>query len=346
MTQPPHTHTAPAAGRLCYISRRYRDRRTAGNKAKSDYEDILASAGAVNLGLPRSYGGGALLTFARNLAGVALAIWRMRRGDTLVLQYPVKKYFALLCRAARRKGVRTVALVHDLGAWRRSKLTPEQESRRLGLADTVAATNPAMARLLSDQGVRSRIISLGLHDYLSGAQPPAELPEGVRITDVAYAGSLNTRKNSFLKHLAALEGVNVVLYGRADSTDAPGLRTEGFVEPDAFIAGARAAWGLVWDGDSLDGCTGAWGDYLRVNTPHKSAFYLRAGLPLIVWSRSALAPIVRERGLGIVVDSLRRLPEAIAATDAETYRHMRHAALDAGSRAARGANLLAMLQKI
>ena len=116
--------------------------------------------------------------------------------------------------------------------------------------------------------------------------------------------------------------------------------------PDDFIAGAEGAWGLVWDGDSLDGCTGDWGGYLRVNTPHKSAFYLRAGLPLIVWSRSAIAPIVRERGLGLCVESLRDLPQALAAVTPEQYAAMRSAALAAGAEAAAGANLRALLARL
>ena len=41
--------------RLCYISRCYRNAGSAGSKAKSDYEIILRSMDAVNLGLPTSF---------------------------------------------------------------------------------------------------------------------------------------------------------------------------------------------------------------------------------------------------------------------------------------------------
>ena len=328
--------------RLCYISRAYRDRTTAGNKAKSDYEDILAGAGAVNLGLRRTYGGGAAATFLRNLAGVARFALRVRPADTIVLQYPVKKYFSLLCRLARMRGARTVALVHDLGSCRRRKLTVEQEIRRLGRADVVAATNPVMASWLVEQGMPAeRIEALGLHDYLSAAVPPATPASDLRT--VAYAGSLNLRKNAFLLKMAEVEGVRVELYGSLRDYRPEHICEHGFVEPDEFIAGAAGAWGLVWDGDSLDACTGDWGGYLRLNTPHKSAFYLRAGLPLIVWSRSALAPIVREQGLGLCVDSLRELPALLASVSAARYASLRAAALRAGFAASRGANLRALL---
>ena len=331
--------------RLCYISRAYRDRTTAGNKAKSDYEDILAGAGAVNLGLRRTYGGGAAATFLRNLAGVALFALRVRPADTIVLQYPVKKYFSLLCRLARMRGARTVALVHDLGSCRRRKLTVEQEMRRLGRADVVAATNPVMASWLVEQGLPAeRIEALGLHDYLSAAVPPAAPASDLRT--VAYAGSLNLRKNAFLLKMAEVDGVRVELYGSLRDYRPEHICEHGFVEPDEFIAGAAGAWGLVWDGDSLDACTGDWGGYLRLNTPHKSAFYLRAGLPLIVWSRSALAPIVREQGLGLCVDSLRELPALLASVSAARYASLRAAALRAGFAASRGANLRALLARL
>lgn len=339
-------------GRLCYISRSYKDCRTAGNKAKSDYEDIMAAAGGVNLGLRRSYGRGAIATFARNLAGVVRFGMCVRKGDTVVLQYPVKKYFSLLCRLARLRGARTVALVHDLGSCRRRKLTVAQEMRRLGRADVVAATNGVMARWLEEQGMDAgRLEALGLHDYLCDARPAAESAGGRPKMSVAYAGSLNMRKNSFLLRMAEIgAGLRVELYGslkdyRPADGAATHIREHGFVEPEAFIAGAEGAWGLVWDGDSLDGCTGDWGEYLRLNTPHKSAFYLRAGLPLIVWSKAAIAPIVRERGLGLCVDSLRELPEAIGRVSAQEYERMRAAALAAGEEAAAGANLLGLLDR-
>ncbi len=97
--------------RLCYISRRYPDRLSAGNKAKSDYEDILASMGAVNLGLSRSYGRGKIATFFINLAGVVRMSLTVRAEDVLLLQYPVKKYFSLICRIARLRGAITVAFI-------------------------------------------------------------------------------------------------------------------------------------------------------------------------------------------------------------------------------------------
>ena len=182
-------------GRLCYLSRAYRNETSAGNKAKSDYEDILAAHGAVNLGLRRSYGGGKARIFLRNLVGVARFALGVRRGDTVVLQYPVKKYFRLLCTVARLRGARTVALIHDLGSWRRRALTVPQELKRLDHAEIVAATNETMAGWLVEKCFpEGKMCALGLHDYLSEARPTAKDPQD--LTAVTYAGSLNLRKLS------------------------------------------------------------------------------------------------------------------------------------------------------
>lgn len=338
--------------RLCYISRRYRDRLTAGNKAKSDYEDIAVSLGAVNLGLPRSYGGGKIRTFFENLAGVVRFAFKVRRGDKVFLQYPVKKYFTFICRVARMRGAVTVALIHDLGSCRRRKLTVEQEIRRLNHADTVIATNQVMERWLTDHGLTSAHDALGLHDYLSDAEPAA-LPQDDPMS-ITYAGSLGMRKNAFMLKLGEEgTGVTLHLYGSLDAyratesgRDAKGITEHGFTPADSFIESAQGRYGLVWDGDSIDECRGPWGEYLKLNTPHKSSFYLRAGLPLIVWEQSAIASIVRERGLGITVASLRELHGKLAEITSEQYGVMRSRVLRTASEIASGANLRAVLSRV
>ncbi|MCM1484030.1 MAG: galactofuranosyltransferase [Muribaculaceae bacterium] len=339
----------PPARRLCYISRRYKDRTSAGNKAKSDYEDILASMGAVNIGHPRTYGGGKLRTFAANLTGVLRACLRMRPSDVIVLQYPVKKYFTLICRIARLRGARTVALIHDLGSCRRRRLTLEQEISRLGHAHTVIATNPTMESWLLSHGLATRHTALGLHDYLSDAQP-APRGEYTPPYSVAYAGSLNMRKNSFLLHMHK-EGIDTPLHlygtlGHGYAPAAPLITEHGFTPPDTFIAHAQGHFGLVWDGSSLDECTGSFGEYLRLNTPHKSSFYLRAGLPLIVWSRSALAPIVTELGIGLTIDTLRDLPALLSSVSPDRYAAMRRSVEAAAAAIASGQWLRSALGRI
>ena len=107
--------------RLCFISRNYRGTSSAGNKAKTDYEQILRDLGATNLGLETTFSTSQVVSFVRNLMGIIHMSSKVQKGDIIVLQYPVKKYFSLICRIAHRRGAKTIALIHDLGCMRRKK---------------------------------------------------------------------------------------------------------------------------------------------------------------------------------------------------------------------------------
>ena len=79
-------------------------------------------------------------------------------------------------------------------------------------------------------------------------------------------------------------------------------------------------FGLVWDGESLDECSGIYGKYLLYNNPHKLSLYLSSGKPVIVWKQSALAPFVEENGLGVAVGSLAELENLDLRANYESYK--------------------------
>ena len=316
--------------RLCYISRNYRGTGSAGNKAKTDNEDTLAAAGATNLGLRRSFHRNKVVTFFLDLAGVLRFVFAVREGDVVLLQYPVKKYFSFLCRVARSRKAQSVALIHDLGSFRRRKLSVEQEIGRLMKADYVIASNDVMRQWLLDRGYQHPVGALGLFDYHSTAarlSPAAHrAPSAARLV---YAGGLAMRKNAFLLRLAEEEQLpyELHIYGNRDGL--PGLKDNArmvfhpFTPADEFIGSVDADFGLVWDGDSTDTCTGAFGEYLRYNSPHKASFYLRAGLPIVVWRQAAIATIVEREGIGLCIDSLDELSASLRALQPAQYEAMR-----------------------
>ncbi len=53
--------------RLAYLTRNYKSTAYGGAKARVDIEDILASEGAVNLGLPRTFHRNKIVDYIRNL---------------------------------------------------------------------------------------------------------------------------------------------------------------------------------------------------------------------------------------------------------------------------------------
>lgn len=312
--------------RLCYISRNYKGRHSAGNKAKGDYEDIVVQAGAHNLGLRRTYCKEKILAFLIDLAGIVVYTFSVRKDDVVFLQYPIKKYFSFICRIAQWRGASTVAFIHDLGSFRRKRLSVKQELRRLSNADYIIAANDVMAQWLKEKGLKQPCIGLGLHDYRSESEPKKRQYESAP-SKIVYAGSIAERKNMFLVKLSGfIKHCEIHVYGSnhiADLKPSENLILHSAMESDDFIATATGDFGLVWDGDSLTGCTGDFGEYLRVNTPHKASFYLRAGLPLIVWSGSAIAQIVEREGIGIVVDRIDNIEDILESLTVNDMRLMR-----------------------
>lgn len=120
--------------RLCYISHNYYK---GGNKAKNDIECILTRMGAVNIDLKRTDINNKVISFIVNLIGVLKACLLMKKNDTIVLQYPLKKYFSFVCLIAHLKGARPICVIHDLGTFRRKKLTMKQEIKRLSNSDYI-----------------------------------------------------------------------------------------------------------------------------------------------------------------------------------------------------------------
>ncbi|MCI2137995.1 MAG: galactofuranosyltransferase [Prevotella sp.] len=316
--------------RLCYISRNYRGVTSSGSKAKTDNEITLREMGAHNLGLPSTYYRSMIITFFLDLLGIVKLMLTMRSDDVLVLQYPVKKYFSFICNLAHSHGVKVVTVIHDLGSMRRKKLTVNQEIHRLMHSDYVIASNEAMASWLRDHGYKHPLRALGLFDYRSKASsaPPEVTDVDPKAFTLVYAGSLAMRKNSFLlKIQPEIKNYQLQIYGNKEGL--PGLKSSGhlhingFMDSEDFISHVRGDFGLVWDGDSLNTCSGSFGEYLRWNSPHKVSFYLRAGLPIIVWRKAAVAPIVEKEKIGICIDHLSELNELLSELSSQKMFQMR-----------------------
>ena len=326
--------------RLCYISRNYYNLTSAGNKAKTDNEDTLAEMGAINLGLPRTIRNSKILAFFLDLIGVIRACVLLQKDDVLFLQYPVKKYFSFLCHIAHLKGARTVSLIHDLGSFRRKKLTIQKEINRLSNSDYIIASNEKMKGWLKEHGLQKPVGALGLFDYRSESKCPEEVTEREQVK-VVYAGALSMKKNSFLIELSkALNHWQLLVCGNKEGLQGlqnnPLITYQGFVPSEEFIKHIDADFGLVWDGDSLDGCSGEYGQYLKWNSPHKVSFYLRAGLPLIIWKEAAVAPIIEEAGAGITISSLKELDGKLANLTPEQKKEMKKQAVNLAQKLNKG----------
>ena len=295
------------------------------NKAKTDIDALMLDMGFRDLSI-HGWGHGHVETFFRKVLSMVNILFRLHRGDVLLIQYPFKKFFVAQCKIAHLKGAKTITLIHDLGAFRRKKLTAEQENRRLSHTDCIIAHNDSMKRWIEDNGYGGAVVSLDIFDYLSGVALNYER-EVQGSQSVVYAGGLGERKNAFLYDVGrAMPDMHIDLYGDGDldkSRFPDNVTWHGRIPSEEFIANVRGRWGLVWDGDSTDACNGIWGEYLRLNNPHKTSFYLRAGLPVIVWKQAAMAPFILKNNIGVAIDNLSELTPLLSAISDDEYAQIK-----------------------
>lgn len=316
--------------RAYYIAKNYHRTTSARTKASMDSESIMAQAGVLNIGLPTHNYTHSAYSFFYSLASVILGIIRLPRNTILIIQYPLSKYLNLLLKVARFKNCKTILLIHDLDSERTSKLSITYETALLNKSTTLIALNDRMKSFLMDNGVNKPIVSLGIWDYLPNSTSivsPARIDQNQYT--VAYAGGLSERKNAFIYKLQEVysHNLNFRLYG-------PGFQKEkldqgidridykGAFSPTEITNQINASFGLVWDGDSLETCSGAFGEYLKINNPHKTSMYISAGLPIIIWEQAALASFISEHNIGITIDSVRDLPARLQNLSISDYNKM------------------------
>lgn len=325
---------------ICYLSRNYRGVDNAGNKAKTDIEQIMEAHGFRNVGLKQTRYTNVVIAFCFTLFGVLKSIFCLHKGDVLVLQYPLKKYYAFVCNMAHLRGCKVITLIHDLGSFRRKKLTIPQEIARLNHSDCIIVHNESMKNWLLDKGIKAQLQVLEIFDYLSETQSSANdaLPQSP--CRVLFVGGLSSRSNEFLYQLGnSPRSYEIVLYGggfepaklHKDKVD-----YKGFVSSDQLIASARGEYGVVWYGSSLEGGHGALGEYLQYNAPHKMSLYIRCGLPVIIWEKAGLASFVKKNNIGICVASLSELEEIFSRIDKGQYLEMKRNVLAVSERLSQG----------
>ena len=348
---------------LLEMSRNIGGPMTAGIKAREDVETILRRSGYTDIRVlsakhPREGTLNKLLASAETAAQWKTVVKRLRPGDTLAVQLPPSENTLALgrrIRALHRKGVRLIAVIHDLEsvrwalvknarAWKRRVRIHFEEETALGHFDRLIVHNEKMAALLRDMGVpASKLVPLGVFDYLTPEMPSAERvgePEGVTV-----AGNLMPSKSGYVYELPQIRGCTFNLYGvNYEGEPAENVRYLGAFPSDELPFILNGKFGLVWDGPSARTCADVFGQYLRVNNPHKTSLYLAAGLPVAIWSQAALADFVLSHNCGIAVDSLYDLPSAITAVPAEAYAEMRRSAAAVGERLRAGAYLTEALR--
>lgn len=314
------------------------DSATARAKARDDAEAIVKELGymPISLDVPDRSGYSKLRKIWWQFKIVPIWIKNLKvasKGDDLFIQFPFREhsvFLPLIFRKLKKRGVKTILLVHDLELFRCLKDSRRSfydkvkcffETKTLKYADRIILHNEKMLATAREAGLNEiRLVNLGIFDYLM--EPIAkDAPKRSLEKPVIIAGNLSKLKCGYLYDLPT--DVSFNLYGpRYEGVTNDRIKAFGAFPPEVLPSKLEGSFGLVWDGPSASTCDGVFGKYLKINNPHKTSLYLASGIPVIIWKEAALADFILENDCGFVVSSLSEISSRLKMLSKEDYERM------------------------
>ena len=291
---------------------------TAGDKAKRDITHILADQGFNKIEVKIFNNKLQKLLLTRKEIQGDLAL--VGEGDLLLVQYPLYSLFELevLLRICKARRIKLVGIIHDvecLRALRENRIKSFREISIFNKFDCLIVHNESMRQKLHLLNVRVKMISLEVFDYLNNNQM---VKTGLN-NSLVFAGNLG--KAEFLDKWTL--NLSVKLFGinpRAKYVET--IKYLGVKSPNELPKFLSGSFGLVWDGAELTTNSGVFGEYTKYNNPHKVSLYLSCGLPVIVWKQAAISNFIKDKRVGLVIESLIDLPSSIQSLSLENYNEM------------------------
>lgn len=313
----------------------------AWGKARGDINAILDLMGFIPLNIQQSNHTG-IHKYTRNI--VYRGVWEkalstLKQGDQLVVQYPPLENTIFLSQCFHRiskRGVKIILIVHDLVILVEKKgfkklIYSITEPQVLNSVTKVIVHNDHMAqRLKIDQ---SKLVSLKIFDYFLPYFQIDQINNSSmgKGSPIIIAGNLDPNKTQYLYHLPNESEYNLFGVGYIDD-GRENVHYLGSYAPDELPYVLNGSFGLVWDGDSEKTCAGKYGNYLKINNPHKTSLYLASGIPVVIWKQAAMADFILENQCGIAVESLLEIRERIDTMSENEYDQLKTNAQRIGER--------------
>ena len=280
-------------------------------KAKADYAAIAQTVGWTRLPLYRY--NDTRFDQATLIAHIQEWLAPVKANNLVVHQFPTymsAQFEQLFVATLQERQVRQALVIHDIEPLRLNKLDP-WEFDVLKQYDTLIVHSDAMRHRLQAAGITSHFIIQPLFDYLGASVTPARFS-----TQINFAGTF--QKSPWLQTYRAAP---ITLFGAKPkkwrAVDFPeNIAYQGNFDPDEIINQLTQGFGLIWD-DDFDDKT--YQTYTKYNAPHKASLYLRAGLPLIAWSESAIGQLITTHNLGFTIDHLSELTDKLARVSAADF---------------------------
>ena len=318
---------------MYYISKNYKSVFNASGKAKTDFEYALDASGFKNLGFKQSTIPNSAIGAIKNFLGITMALIRLPFKSVLFTQYPVNKYRKYIVFMASLKGCKVFTVVHDVSFLRKRTKDKAAELRNICKSDAVVVHNPTMVKWFLDEGVKIPVINLELFDYVAEKRPSQnDIIEEKKQYNLVYAGGYGGVKNKYVYDIDKIDArnFNLKLYGRGFeeerrlvAKEKSSVLYEGAFPADEIPYKITGDFGLVWDGESAETCSGQYGEYLKFNNPHKTSLYILCGLPIVIWKEAALAPFIMDNNLGLAISSLEELSDVLENLTFDDYKTMK-----------------------
>lgn len=307
---------------IVYISEQAPHQQHAGGKGVEDIEQVLREVYPKLTTLYTIPGRRNLLTYVRTFCHNFLClqdIERHCRDKVVIIQYPHYNYNSLLREKFYHilKNNKAILLIHDVDSIR-FNTDIDKEINILNKACVVLLHNQKMTDCLRCHGLTIPVVNVDIFDYLLTDIPKQNNYKFGK--QIVFAGNLG--KSQFIREFTEkASDVSFNLYGPNLDTDLKNkVHWVGSYSPEEIPFKLQGSFGLVWDGNSINGCTGLNGNYLKVNYPHKLSLYIAAGLPVITWEQAAIAKIVRDYHIGFTVSSLSEIRAFIDTLKLEDYQ--------------------------
>ena len=274
-----------------------RETGNASGKAKRDAYNI-----ALNLGFMPSYQPSNKHFY--RIAQQVLSLPHFIGADVILCQYPaISEPLLLLFDKVTSSKSYKIALIHDLKSLQGlNSMNVQDEIKLLNIFDCLIVHNTKMDEYIRGKGYCGKTIILEVFDYLHDVNRPVS--NHSFSNSIAFAGNL--QKASFINKLNDVN-CSWLLYGKpvdGNYLQYPNVSYKGLLPSDEIPYLMEGDYGLVWDGDSIETCSGNNGKYLEYNNPHKLSCIIASGKPVITWKNAAIAKFVELNEIGITVNSL------------------------------------------
>jgi hypothetical protein len=313
-----------------------------------DAEKILLSMGYVPVLFPYHTDFSLRAKFGRFLYLVKL-LSQIKRGSVVVFLFPVyAKMNRMLLRFLSKKKIKIICFVTDINGLKDGdKKLLEKETRFFRRFRYFIVHNEKMKQWLEEQVPGACAVTIEFFDFLTNTVTMVNSFS----FDIVFAGNLE--KSPFIEQLHLLEpsspSLRFHLYGPGSTAamiQQKNVKWFGVERPYDLPLKLKGAFGLLWDGETIEKPGGSLGDYMQYISHHKLSLYIISRLPIIVPATAASAPLIEKYRIGFSVNSLYDIEGKIKAMARQDYLRMQDNMVQLARKISRGGCLREALERL